>query len=463
MHQRIGERLELGYDEQTLAIAAELASHFERAGDQVRSVRYLGQAAQTALMRHAYVEANEHSNHALALLATLPATAERDRQELELQMTLGAALASKGYADPGMARAFDRAKELSQHLGDEGPLISAQIGLTSFYGMQANYQVAHELGERCVALARSTQDRNYLPLACGNFGELLLGVGEFTKAREYLEQGITLYDPQRHYRQAMEFGIDPGILCLTNGAIMLWFLGHPDQAVSRIKQAVTLARELAHAHSLAFAHFYATMIGLFRREPEVAQAEVETARAVALQYELQLFLADTQIQQGWILAQQGCGDEGIALMRKGFADREGLNVRGGRGLLLGWLVEACADVGRIEEALATLAEALAWAEETGERWYEAEYHRLRGELLLQQTEANAAQAEACFQQALTVARRQQAKSWELRAATSLARLWQEQGKSHAAYELLAPVYGWFSEGFAMPDLQQAQALLVELS
>jgi predicted ATPase len=252
--------------------------------------------------------------------------------------------------------------------------------------------------------------------------------------------------------------------------VTLWYLGYPDQALQRSREALTLARELVHPVSLASALLFAAWVHHFRREGPLIQERAETAIALAAEQGFTALLAHGTIFQGWALAQrsaapgtgQGCREEEIAQIRQGLAAWRATGAQVFRPYGLALLAEASAQAGQREAGLALLAEALVVANDTGERRWDAELHRLRGELLLTPSAAHAEEAESCFGQALDIARRQQAKSWELRAAVSLSRLWQRQGKRAEAHALLAPIYGWFTEGLDTADLQEAKALLDEL-
>ena len=257
-------------------------------------------------------------------------------------------------------------------------------------------------------------------------------------------------------------GHDPGVCCLSHGACVLWFLGYPDRALQRIHEALTLGQELAHPHSLAIALHFAAELHQLRREGQVAQERAAMEIALSEEQGAVQWLARGTILRGWALAWQGQGAEGLAQMCQGLSAYRATVAEEQRAYFLALLAEGYRGTGEVQEGLRVLAEALAAAHHRGERYCDAELHRLTGELLLLQSTDRHAEAEACFQQAMAVARRQQAKSWELRAATSLARLWQQQGKRAAAYDLLAPVYGWFTEGFDTADLREAKALLEEL-
>jgi predicted ATPase len=297
-------------------------------------------------------------------------------------------------------------------------------------------------------------------------GQTLFYLGEFAPARAHLDKGIALYDPQQHRSHVFRYGHDGGVACLCHVIEVLWCLGAPDDALQRGHETLTFARELSHSPSLAFALFYTAMLHQFRREAPTVQEQIEAVITLSTEQGFPFWLAMATILQGWVLAVQGEGEEGIAQMRQGLSAYQAVGSAFLRPYFLALLAESYGKSVQIEEGLTVLAEALGIVERTGERWWEAELHRLRGELLLAQAgveKPSVEAAEACFQQALTIARCQQAKSLELRAAMSLARLWQHQGKRAAAHQLLAEIYGWFTEGFDTVDLQEAKALLEELA
>jgi predicted ATPase len=260
-----------------------------------------------------------------------------------------------------------------------------------------------------------------------------------------LEQGIALYDRQQHHTHILLYGQDPGVACLSYAAVTLWLLGYPDQALQRSQEALTLAEEVAHPLSLAFARNFAAILHFFRREVPLVQARVEALITLAAEHGFAHWWALGTILRGWACAMQGQGEEGMAQICQGLAAWQATGARGAGPYYL-----------------AMLAEALALANAGGERRHEAELYRLKGQLLLAHSAEQHTEVETCFRHALDLARHQQAKSLELRAATSLSRLWQQQGKRAEAHELLAPIYGWFTEGFDTADLKDAKALLNEL-
>jgi predicted ATPase len=292
----------------------------------------------------------------------------------------------------------------------------------------------------------------------------LLSGGELAAAQPHLEQGMKLYDPQRHRTHATLYsGHDPGVCCRMQAAHSLWLFGYPDQALAGIHAALALAQLLAHPLSLCMALRWAAVLHYLRREAPLTLACAEAAMTIATDHGFSQQVALVTPLRDWALAATGQGEEGIVPSHQALTASQATEATRDRSDCLALLAETFAQVGQITEGLEALAEGLATVAKSRIRWWEAELYRLRGELLLQQTVAQPEEAEVCFQQALVLARGEQAKAWELRAATSLSRLWQRQGKRAEAHELLAPVYGWFSEGVDTADLRQARALLEELS
>jgi adenylate cyclase len=291
--------------------------------------------------------------------------------------------------------------------------------------------------------------------------------GDLVSAREHAERGIALYDAQQHRSHAFFYVLDPGVVCFSIGAWALWVLGYPDQALKRSHEALTLARELSHPLSLAFALTFAALFRQLCREGGLAREQAEALRTLSTEQGFPQWLAMGTILWGWALAEQG--EEGITHIRQGLAAHRATGAELQRPYFLTLLAEAYGKGGQAEEGLRVLAEALAQMDRTGDRWYEAELYRLKGELTLSQTSvpglasSGQKEAEECFWKALEIARRQSAQSLELRAATSLARLWQQQEKQKEAHKLLSEIYHWFTEGFDTKDLQEAKALLDELA
>ena len=322
--------------------------------------------------------------------------------------------------------------------------------------------MAREIGEQLYHLAQRAATPTPLLEAHDQLGHTLFYLGEYVATRAHLEQAIALIDPATQHAQALRHDVAPGVACLALAGPTLWCLGYPAQAMRRSQEALALAYELAHPSSLAEAQYWATFLSHRRREVPAVQAQAEALLTLATAQGFPLWEGFGTCWQGWVLTMQGQSEAGLAQLRQGLAAL--LNT--GQALsqiCLVLLAEAAGHVGKVEEGLRLLAQART-ALETSERGdLLAETYRLQGEWLLRQALPDAAQAEACFHQALAVARRQQASSWELRTAVSLSRLWQQQGKNQEAHDLLAPVYGWFMEGFDTADLQEAKALLEALA
>jgi predicted ATPase len=354
-------------------------------------------------------------------------------------------------------------------LGETPQLFPVLFGLWLFYTARAEHKTARELGEQLLSLAQSVKDPALRLQAHHAQWTTSFFLGELAQAREHAEQGMALYNLQQHRSHAFLYGgHDPGTCGRNFAALTLWLLGYPDQALQRSQEALTLAQELSHPFSLAFAPHQAAISHQFRREGQAAQERAETLIALSSEQGFALPLAWGTIERGWALAEQGRGAAGIAQIRQGLAAQQVTGAELYRPYWLALLAEAYGQVGRAEEGLTALAEALAVVDKTGERWYEAELYRLKGELTLSQSgvqpESQGREvAEACFQKAIEIARRQQAKSLELRAVTSMSRLWQRQGKKAEAHAMLAEIYHGFTEGLDTKDLQEAKALLEALT
>ncbi|MBI3801970.1 MAG: AAA family ATPase [Deltaproteobacteria bacterium] len=473
-HLRIGERKEAAYGNRANEIAAELAVHFEQGRDYRRAIRYLQQAGENAIRRSANAEAIDHLSKAVELLTTLPDTPERAQQELGLQIALSVPLVmSKGYTAPAVERACARARDLCQQIGETPQLFQAVFGLFRFYDVRGELYTARELGEQLIRLAQRGHDHTLLLVAHAALGAALFQIGDLAAARAQAEHGLALYDPQRHGSLIFSYGDDLGLVCRSSIAWILQMCGYPDQAQARNQEVLALARELSYPFILLGAFWTAGFFHQLRREGQRVQEMAEAAVVLGNEQGFVPHAASGAILRGWALAEQGQGEEGIAGICQGLETLRAMGALLWRPYALGLLAEAYGKEGQAEEGLTVLAEALVTAERTGQRWHEAELYRLKGELSLQSRQVedqsktsqdkSEAEAEACFWKAIEIARRQQAKSLELRAVMGLSRLWQRQGKKAEARRMLAEVYGWFTEGFDTVDLQEAKALLKELS
>jgi predicted ATPase/class 3 adenylate cyclase len=482
LHEQTGHAIESLFHSRLEDHYGALAHHYSRSGNVRKAIEYLQRVGEQAVQRSASTEAINHFTAALELLKTLPDSLDRARQELTLQLTLGAPLmATKGPAAPEAQAAYARARVLGQQVGEPSQLFSVLRGLWQVHTARAELRTACELSEQLLSLAQAIQDPALLLEAHHTLGAALYFLGECAPAREHLEQAFALYDPQRHRHLAGLYGHDPGVVCLSRVSRVLLSLGYVDQAVQKSHEALSSARELSHPQTQAFALFHAGLVRHFRREGQVAQEQAEALIALSREHGFEFHLATGIMVQGWALAEQGQGEEGIAQMCRGLS---GLQATGAELPLAVWaapLAEAYGKVGRFEEGLALLSEARAAIDKSGGHLHEAEMYRVRGQLMLQKEARGvrletspsspqasslkpqvSSEAEACFLKAIEIAQRQQAKSLELRATVSLARLWQQHGKQAEARQLLAEIYSWFTEGFDTADLKDAQALLETL-
>jgi predicted ATPase len=461
-HQRIAQVLEARFPESCETQPELLAHHYTEAGVLAQAVLYWQRAGQRALRQSSNVEALGHLTQGLELLPMLPDTPERPRHELMLQLSLGAALiATKGYAAPEVERAYTRARTLCQQIGEVPRLLQVLLGLEAYYVVRAELQTAYELAQQCLHLAQQVQNPARLLNSHHALGLTLFHLGEFAAAVTHLEQGMLLYDVQQH--RPHHNLQNPGVACRSYAAWALWHLGYPEQARTRLHEAVTLARGLSHPYSMAYVLCFAAGLHQYLHDGQMAQETAEEAIAISIEHGFPFWFAMGTCLYGWALAQPGQGAEGIEQGRRGIAAWRATGAELAQPHWLSLLAETYGHVGQVEAGLEVLDEALERVDAHGERYSEAELYRLKGELLQALSTDYAAEAEACFHRALDVARAQQAKSWELRAAISLVRLCQRQGKRTEARALLAPVYGWFTEGFDTADLQEAKALLHALA
>ena len=463
-HQRIAQVLEAQFPETAETEPELLAHHYTEAGRIAQAVPYWQQAGQKAVERSANVEAISHLTKGLALLQTLPETPECTQQKVDMSIALGASLiATKGYAAPEVGETYTSAQQLCQHLEDPYQLFPVLRGLWSYYLVRAELQTAHTLGEQLLALAQHVQDAAMLLAVHRALGATLFYLGAAASASTHLAQGLAFYDPQQHRAQAFLYGEDAGVVCRSHAALALWYLGYAEQGLARNDEAVTLAQHIVHPYSLGYALTVAASFHQHRREVRATQECAEAAIRLAMEQEFTYWMAYASIPHGWALAQRGQAREGLEQMPQSMQAFRATGSEILRPWFLSLLAEAHGSLGEPGAGLEALKEALTLVDTTGERWYEPELYRLKGELLLQQNADNQGEAAVCFHHALDLARNQQAKSFELRATTSLARLWQQQDKRAEAYELLAPIYGWFTEGFDTADLQEAKTLLEALA
>jgi predicted ATPase len=462
-HQQIAEVLAQQFTEVAATQPELLAQHYTEAGLTEQAIEYWQKAGQHASDRSAYEEALSHVTTGLTLLQTLPETLTRQQQELALQLALGTVtLTVRGYAALEVEAAYTRARVLCQQLGATQDVSPVLYGLWLFYVVQGDLPLARQLGEALLGLATQWDEMPLCVIAHMTLGATSYCLGELLSARRHLEEGIVRYTPAQRSSPLFRVGADPGVGCHSFAALTLWSLGYPDQALARVQDGLALAPELAHPYSTAFALFFAAYVYQFRREGQDVSDHADAAMTLSTEQGFAAYLAQGTILRGWAVTTQEQDEEGLRQMRHGLTAWRASGAELVVPYFLVLLAEAYARLGQVEAGLAVLQEGWEVMDRTGERSHHAEMSRLKGALLLQQHGQVQAEAEACFQQAIAVAQQQRAKSWELRAATSLARLWQSQAKQAEARQLLGEIYGWFTEGFDTKDLQEAQALLEEL-
>jgi predicted ATPase/energy-coupling factor transporter ATP-binding protein EcfA2 len=468
LHARIAAVLEADFADRVAAEPELLARHLTEAALLEKAVPYWQRAGERATERSANREAVAHLKRGIEILARFPESRERDEQELLLQFALvGPLTASEGYASAALERAASRAVALGGRIAAESPAqlqaVWARGRLANFHMFRGELRTGLALAEEALALAERLGD----PLILGHVRYIMAllhrHLADLAAARRHLEAGLALYDPERDRAEAARYGFDTCTACHAVLGWVFWDQGYPDQALRHAEEAIAAARAASHPLSDAFALSFAAMLHQLRGEVALCRERAEAALALATEQLLPYWAAHAMVLGGWALVKQGQAEEGLPRLRAGLdAGRAtGSKVRGPQWLAL--LAEAYLEAGRIEEGISAVREALAEVEETAARYYEPELDRLEGELVLASNEPDESGAEASFRKAIAIARAQQAKAFELRAALSLARLWRLQGRRDAARDLLAPVYGWFTEGFDTADLMDAKALLDKFS
>ncbi len=479
LHERTAQAIEMIYHSRLEDHYEALAHHYTRSGNTRKAMEYLQHAGQQAVQRSANAEAVTHFTTALEFLQTLADTPERAQQELTLQLALALPLmVTKGHAALEVRAVHTRALELCQQVGETPQLFPTLWSVRMFYLSRGELQTARELTERLMPLAQQAQDSALLQEAHHGLGLVLYYSGELVSARTHCEQAVALSDLRQRRSTIARYGADLGVTALSYLANLLWLLGYPEQAQKRGCEALTLAQEFDVPWNTAVVWFVNIVLHQFLHKAQAAQQQAEALITLSNEQGLATLRGAT-IPRGWALAEQGQVEEGITQIRQGLATEQARGVGLFRSYYLALLAEAYGKAWQAEEGLATLAEALTVVDTSGERFYEPELYRLKGELTLQKFQVSGSkfqvekglassvqspesEAEECFLKAIEIAQKQQAKSLELRAATSLARLWHQQGKKDEARQMLAEIYNWFTEGFDTKDLQEAKALLDEL-
>ena len=448
------------YGRQSGTVASELAFLFEAARDWSRASEQYLVAARNAIKVFANQEAATLAERGLATLRLLPDTAERAKQEMKLQLTLGPSLmAVKGFAAPEVEKAFLRASLLGSQTESRGPLFNAQFNLAIAYVVKADYESALRQSEQCLRLAEELGSPAMLMQSYWLMGLSECYLGRLEAARGHFEQTISIHDAEGMNSPVSLYG---ATLSRAHLARLLLYLGYPDQSRGMMKEATAQAERLRHPIGLVNTYSLATQLETIYDNGRSVEELAEKITWLSDEHGLPYYLAIGALMRGWALARRGTEEEGIALLRDGLASYLATGTRQQHTYFLALLAEALGGAGRVDEGLAALAEARDAARQSNERYYEAELCRLRGELLLISPAASPAEAESCFEEALGLARSQKAKSFELRVVTSWCRLWQRQGKTAEARQMLAEVYDWFTEGFDTADLREVKALLDEL-
>ncbi len=458
----LAEGLLRHHGEQGSDIAAEVGCLFEAARDFGRAARHFLLAAQNAGRVFAHRQAEALARRGLRLLQALPDAPERAAQELPLQMALGLQLqVTQGFAAPQARHVYRRARQLCRQLR-EAPPFPVLWGLWLYHKVRSELPRARAMAGELFDLAQELRDPALILQSHQALAVTTLCLGEPAATCLHMEQGAALHDPARHQSLTSIYGQDPGVACRAFGAVALWLLGYPERAVRVSREAVQLSYQLAQPSSQALALHFAAILRQCRREGQEALRLAEQATAIATEQGFSFWHAGGTIMRGWALAVSGSVTEGVGLLREGLAAWQATGSVTYQTYYLALLAEALGQQGRWEEARQALDEALALAQRTSEGLYEAELHRLQGECLLRLGEMPGV-VEDCLREALTVAQRQGAKSLELRAALSLARLLRQQGRGAQGRQILAAVHGGFTEGHDSLDLQEADTLLGELA
>jgi len=458
LHVRVAAVLEQSFAD-LVETQPELLAHHLSAANSERAVDQWLKAGRHAAQRLAHLEAIRHFERGLAILPALADARERDRREIELQLARGLSLfTTEGFVSAAGGEAYARAHELSERSGDARQLFMAVFGLWVSANGRGGMVECRQFSRRLQQLTATDADGELRLQAHHSAWTTCLFSGEPAAVREHCEAGRRLYDPERHRSHRLLYGgHDPGACAGYQGAQAYWLFGYPDTGLAMGSEALVLAERIAHPFTLGASLVMNAMLHLDRDEPELALQRIEAANALAAEQRIGLVL-EPHILLGAVMTAQGAYEEAVTCLRDGLAQPRAIRLH---HYGLAKLAEALSRMGEHQQALATVGKGLEDQERTGQRRWEAELYRLKGVALLGLNRID--DAQAAFEEALRVARRQQAKSYELRAATSLARMWGEQGRRAEARELLAPVYGWFTEGFDTADLKDAKALLAELS
>ena len=462
LHARMARILEEQYPELVDAEPYLLAHHLTEAGMAENAIGQWRRAGKQAAMRSANVKAIGHLRRGLELVESLPPSPDLARQEIDLRIAMGDALATiKGFAAPEIGEVYAQARRLCDRIDDPSRLSMTLQGSWFFHVVRSDLHRALDLAEQCLVLA----GRSRAPITRAVGHHMMAGplawLGRWQEAERHFRRGIELAASEENGIVMSINGLDLEMWCRSVGSHSLWHLGFPAQAVERAMMALERAQARRQPFGESIARAYLAMLHQFRREPAAAGEQAAAGIALCAEQGFPYYLAWMQVIQGWSLAADGSPGEGVARIRQALAAMEATGARLRRPYYFCLLAETCALFERVEEADALLAEALSLADAWDERWWEPEIHRLRGDLLRRR--GSTVEAGAAFSRALELARGQDARVHELRAARDLAHLWGEQGRRAEAHDLLAPLYASFTEEFDTADLQNAKILLDELA
>jgi class 3 adenylate cyclase/predicted ATPase len=469
LHARIAQTLEGEFADIAERQPELLARHFTEAGLTEKAAGLWGRAGQRSLQRSALAEAAEQLTRALDQIAVLPATPALRREQIRLHVALVNALMHlKGYAAPESKAAveqarscIERAEALGEHPEDPLQLFSVLYGVWVANYAAFNGGVMLELAAQFLALAEKQEAAVPRMMAHRLVGTSLLTTGSIAEARAHFDQVLALYDPAAHRPLAPHIGQDVRVATLAHRSLNLWFLGYPEAALADLENALNDAREIGHPATLMYALYFQSLVHLKYGNYATTTARADELFGLAEEKGTLFWKAFGMMSQGAGLAQSGKAAEGVSILTSGIATFRATGSKVGLPFYLSYLARAYAELGRFDDASRCIGEAMTWIEATGEKWWEADIHHTAGEIALKSPEP--AKAEACFERALALARERREKPIELRVATSMARLWRDQGKRNEARDLLAPVYGWFTEGFDLSDLTEARVLLHALA
>jgi predicted ATPase len=470
LHEKTAEAVEVLRSDNLEDHYGELAYHYSKGGNTGKAFEYLNLAGQQAAQRSSYPEAIEHLTQALELLNTLPDTRQRARQELVVQMALGTAqMVTKGYGVREVGLAYARADELCRQLGDRPELIDVLLGLWMFHVGKSEVTTAREMAEQVFRVAQEQNSPSAVLKAHIAMSHSLFFQGELVDARGHLDQCISLYDADpRHELTVSIGGVDCQVRAHCYAAWSLWLLGHPEQALASGTAALALTQDLANPFASLWVLVILASIHGWRGEVPAALEHAEVIVALAQEQGSVMCRAEGTILRSAATAGLGHDEIHVREAAEAVAILRDSAMQGWLPYYLALLAGIQCKAGHVDDALRVSGEAIEFSARLGEKWYEAELYRLKGEMILQSggehpTAAVRREAEACFEKALEIAKKQSARSLELRASTSLSRLWRQQGKRTEARQLLAGIYNWFTEGFDTKDLQEAKALLEELA